>query len=333
MMKQVYVEEPLKIAIFDAPIPEVSDLNGVVVKVHATGICATDVHTFLGETIHGKQYPFHIGHEIAGKVTAIGVDVKSVAVGDYVVLNPLIYCGICSECTSGHWNYCKNIKALGLTGPGGFSDYVYTLEKNVSKFVNKLPQELCFAEPLATVLHAIDLLGPLKKTFSILIQGAGTLGLLFLKVLQLKIPGIVITVSDIDICRHTLIQQNNAKAVTPEKILDHFDIVIDCSGNAKAVQSAIRLLNDHGTLLLFGVCPQDSKIEIDPFFIYRHELSIKGAYALNNNIEKASKLIDEGKINVADLISGIIPRASLLETLEGLATRRLSGKYVVLLEG
>lgn len=332
-MKQVYVQEPLKIAIFDAPQPEAHDSNDIVIKVMATGICATDVHTFLGETIHGKHYPFHIGHEIAGKVVAVGSEVSCVVVGDSVVVNPLIYCGTCGECASGHWNYCKNVKALGLTGPGGFSDYVYTIEQNISKFSRKSPQEMSFAEPLATVLHAIDLLDELNLSSSILIQGAGTLGLLFLKALSWKVPGISICVSDPDVRRHVLIHQNHGKAVVPEHITDHFSIIIDCSGNVKAVQAATTMLKDHGTLLLFGVCPQDSKLEIDPFYVYRHELTIKGAYALNNNIDKAAKLIDEGHIEVQDLISAVIPREALLETLQGLANRNLSGKYIVQLEG
>lgn len=332
-MKQVYVQEPLKLTIFDAPQPEVHDPKGIVVKVQATGICATDVHTFLGETIHGKCYPFHIGHEIAGKVIAIGAEVDSVSAGDSVVVNPLIYCGTCSECISQHWNFCKNVKALGLTGPGGFSDYVYTIEQNVSKYFKKSPQEMSFAEPLATVLHALDLLQPIQQAASYLIQGAGTLGLLFLKALQQKVPGIDVIVSDPNVGRHTLIEQNHAKAVIPENLVGSFDIIIDCTGNVTAVQTATQKLNNHGTLLQFGVCPQNSKIEIDPFLLYRRELSFIGAYALNNNITEAAELIDNGEIEVKDLISGVIPREVLKETLEGLANRVLNGKYIVTIEG
>jgi len=327
-MQQVYVKEPGIVSFFEASKPEAVAPDAVIIKVVATGICATDVHTFLGQTIHGKRYPFHIGHEISGIVESVGAEVKSVKIGDTVVVNPLVYCGICEECKSGHWNYCSNMKAIGLTGPGGFSDYISTIERNVNVYKKATAEEMTFAEPLATVLHAIDLLGDLTVQ-SVLIQGAGTLGMLFLKSLSYMYESTNITVSDPDTSRHALITNNGAKSITPQQLQGSWDIVIDCTGNAMAVERAVQYLNNHGILLLFGVCPHESRISLSPFKIYRKELTIKGAYALNNNLDVAVRMLDDHLIIVTDLISDVISRDALLITLQGLAERRLSGKYIV----
>lgn len=328
-MKKVYLSAPFEIETIETEKPTASDEYGVVVRVLATGICATDVHSYLGETIHGNHFPFHIGHEIAGVVDSCGHKVSLVKPGDTVVLNPLIYCGECEECLSGHWNFCSNIRALGITGPGGFSDFVYTLETNVAKFNSASAYEMTFAEPLSTVLHAIDLAGSLTNN-KILIQGAGTLGLLFLKVLAVRHKYCSVTVSDPDRGRHRLIQENQGIAQTPDQLASQsYDVIFDCTGNALAVQNALELLKNHGTLILFGVCPHDSAITVNPFKIYRHEVTIKGAYALNNNIEEAAKMLDLKQIEVMDLVSGIICGKELSSTLKDLSSRKLVGKYIV----
>jgi 2-desacetyl-2-hydroxyethyl bacteriochlorophyllide A dehydrogenase len=185
---------------------------------------------------------------------------------------------------------------------------------------------MSFSEPLATILHAIDLVKDLQET-KVLVQGAGVLGLLFAKVLK-ALYNCDITVSDPDLNRHPFILQEKVKAIVPED-REQYQVIFDCTGNANAVGSCVPHLANHGQLIIFGVCQQNSSITVNPFEIYKRELSIQGVFALNNNLEQAASLIDEGKLDLQNLISGVITRADLIPTFEKLASRELSGKYIV----
>jgi len=331
-MIQTLIDRPHHIAFMEKPIP-VPSPGEVLVQVCATGICATDVHSYLGETIHGNTFPFHPGHEIAGVVSAAGEGVSRFAVGDHVVVSPLTYCGICENCLDGQWNFCTDIRAIGLIGPGGFSDYVVSAERNLVPYRHSTAIQISLAEPLATVLHALSLV-KIRPDRLMLIQGAGTLGLLFLKVLKNHFHCSRVQVSDTLPERLACAQANGGLPTSPESLAGVqkvFDLVVDCTGNAQAVQNTIPMLRNGGQLVIFGVCKHDATISISPFEVYRRQLSVIGSFALNHNIKDAVDMIESKTIEVDDLVSGVVRRDQLVATLEGLATRQLAGKYVVAL--
>ena len=100
LMKQILLAAPERIETRELPIPD--PLPGeVIAKTLYTGICGTDVHSYFGETIFGKVFPFHIGHEICARVTAVGDGVQTVAPEDIIVVNPFFTCGACTPCYMG----------------------------------------------------------------------------------------------------------------------------------------------------------------------------------------------------------------------------------------
>ncbi|WP_191563289.1 scyllo-inosose 3-dehydrogenase [Janibacter melonis] len=102
----------------------------VVVQVGACGICGSDVHMLETDDDDYLILPYHlrapvvIGHEFAGKIVAVGPDVRDLSVGELVAVEEIQWCGECRQCRGGFWNQCANIEDLGFTLNGGFAEYV-----------------------------------------------------------------------------------------------------------------------------------------------------------------------------------------------------------------
>ncbi len=330
-MMQVMLNAPKTIVMIKKPIPKPKDKE-VLIKIAATGICSTDIHSYLGETIHGNIFPFHIGHEIAGFIVDKGEAVNNLNIGQNVIIDPLVTCGKCFACLKGDTNRCENVHPLGIYGPGGFSNYTIIDSRNVYPFKNDNYLEMTFAEPLATTLNGISKIN-ITSDKNILIQGAGTMGLLFLQVLKKIMDVSHVFVGDILKRRLNIADDFDAIPLIMPISNNHkhkFDIIIDCTGNTKSVQDDLALLADGGTLLIFGVCPQNQRIEISPFEVYRREIEIIGSFSLKkNNISEAVSILDSNQIDVKPLISGVIPLCKLEETMKGLSEGKLNGKYIV----
>ncbi|MCX7028237.1 MAG: alcohol dehydrogenase catalytic domain-containing protein [Spirochaetes bacterium] len=328
-MIQVFLDGPRSIAMVERPIPK-PESRQVLVRIHATGICATDVHSYYGETIHGNHFPFHIGHEISGTVVETGGEVSRVKIGDKVVIDPLVTCDRCENCLSGHSNRCTAIRPLGIHGPGGFSEYTVIDERNTFPFEKPSFEEMTFAEPLSTVLNGIAT-ARAAPGMNILVQGAGTLGLLYQQALTNSTGCKQVTIGDISEERLSVARTLKAKVILMPiaGYVPTYDLVIDCTGNRHAVSGAISLLKDGGTLLIFGVCGHDDRIEVSPFDIYRRELKIIGTFSLNKNMKDAVSLLESGKVNARPLIGGVVLPSMLEKTIVNLHEKKISGRYIV----
>jgi len=111
-VKAVVIEEPNRVAVKQIadPTPLPSE---AVVKVEACGICATDIHVLRGE-FAPTRYPIVPGHEFCGEVIAIGGEVRNVKIGDFVAVDPSLFCGRCRQCRAGRFNLCENWNAIGV---------------------------------------------------------------------------------------------------------------------------------------------------------------------------------------------------------------------------
>src|SRR5215813_4294948 len=127
-MKAAQIERPGegKVIHVDTPSPGPDD---VLIKVHAAGICGTDLHIFKGE--YEADYPIIPGHEFSGEVVAVVANVINFKVGDRVTADPNIPCNRCSYCQRNEPNQCRNLKAIGVTRSGAFAEYVVAPEGNV----------------------------------------------------------------------------------------------------------------------------------------------------------------------------------------------------------
>ena len=337
-MKKVYLSA-LKTITYEETEKPVPYGNRVLINVKATGVCGTDVHGYMGETIFGSMFPFHLGHEVSGIVEAVGPECKQIKVGDHVVIDPLIACGVCDECRNGRSQFCDKNTTIGRTGPGGFSDAVMMPEGEVFSYDPALDYEVaCLAEPLSCVLHGIEVAG-VGIGQTVLIKGAGGIGQMHL--LACKLAGAkFVAVADFNESKLNKAKRLgadyafDAKTATTEDYLavspKGFDVIIDCTGSPKSITSSTPLLRRKGTLLIFGVCPSGSEVTFDPHDVYMRELQIKGSFCFPKaTMRKALGLLETGRINGRELISARHGRSELSKVLEDVNKGIYDGKVII----
>lgn len=277
-----------KLELVTKPIPEIKEPTQILVKVAFSGICGTDLHIIEGH-FPCNANGFTLGHEFSGVVVDVGSEVCQFAKGDNVAVDPNNGCGICHFCHSGDPHYCKSggiNNTIGIYKDGGWAEYVLVPEKQVHKLTENISLEhAALTEPISCLSHGWDLISPITMGDKILVTGAGIIGNLWVALLHLQGHRRV-TVSEPNVLRRELLQKlgTGFQCITPEELKqrhekDHdylFDVVIDCTGSAPAIEHAFSLLNAGGILCIFGVAPPHAKISISPFEIYKKEIRIVG---------------------------------------------------------
>lgn len=314
-MRAVVFETPGELSITDIPEP-VAARGEVVLRVDAAGLCGTDIHTFHGQ--YPSPFPYVPGHEFAGTVLATGEGVDPSLIGREFAVHPLESCLHCPECRAGRINFCANFTAYGSHRPGGFAeriavrvDCLHPLPEGVS------PQEGAFAEPLACVLHGLDRVG-VEAGDRVLLYGAGSIGLLLLQATRAMGAS---RVDVVDLLPNKL-EMAAGLGGTPlplgaEAEREAYDLVIDATGVVPVVSKMVANARNGGRVLYFGVCPPGARIEIEPFEIFRREISIVGCFSLGYEIDRSLRMIAGGAVQVKPLISARRPleemRAAIAE--------------------
>ncbi|KAK5638218.1 hypothetical protein RI129_012513 [Pyrocoelia pectoralis] len=276
------------------PIPKIEKPNEVLIKVAYAGVCGTDLHIteLLQATFpcsNGK--PFTLGHELSGVVSEVGSDVRSIKPGDEVIVDPNLGCGECQFCYSGDTHYCNRggiTSYIGIFKDGAWAQYVVVLKQQVHVLPSNISLEHgVLAEPISCLAHSWDRISPITVGQKILILGAGIIGNLWASILHLQGHRRV-TVSEPIV--HRLNLQKNLDTdfdqVTPDELKERhdkdndylFDVIIDCSGDAPAIEHAFSLLNKGGKLCLFGCASPHSKISISPLQLAMREIQIIGLF-------------------------------------------------------
>ena len=190
--------EPMKLA--DVPKPEITGPLDVIVKIGGAGVCRTDLHVLEGQWAQKSQValPYTIGHENAGWVDAVGSAVTNVAVGDKVILHPLITCGLCRACRAGDDVHCENQQFPGIDTDGGYAEYLKTTARAVVKLDDSLePADVAaLADAGLTAYHAAAKVArDTRPGDTCVVIGAGGLGHIGIQVLA-AISGVTIVVID-----------------------------------------------------------------------------------------------------------------------------------------
>ena len=184
-MKAAFVTEPYRVKVLEIEEPKIGPTD-VLIQVVTAGVCGSDLHLYRGTHAFRKP-PAILGHEVAGHVVEVGSEVKSVQIGDRVTVEPQVGCMNCSFCLKGDTNHCMQKTVPGTEKwLGTFCEYFVAPESVVYKIGHDVSYQMgTMIEPLAVAVHAMDMIDvPVKQ--SILILGAGTIGLLCLKIAQLQ---------------------------------------------------------------------------------------------------------------------------------------------------
>ncbi|WP_329129679.1 zinc-dependent alcohol dehydrogenase family protein [Streptomyces sp. NBC_01476] len=298
----------------DDPAPGPSD---VVVRVAACGLCGTDLHILQGE--FAPTLPIVPGHEFAGEIVAVGGRVEGLAVGDQVAVDPSLYCHECHYCRIGRSNLCERWAAIGVTVPGGAAEYAAAPAANCVKLPEHVrTQDAALIEPLSCAVRGYDILRS-QLASHVLIYGSGTMGLMMMELA--KRTGAA-TVDMVDINEERLATARSlgcSAAATGADEIERprgWDVVIDATGNADAIQDALGRVGKGGTYLQFGVADYAARAVIEPYRIYNQEITITGSMAVLHSYERAAELFAGGVLDPDVFISDRLPLVDYAAALE-----------------
>ncbi|MDQ4504434.1 MULTISPECIES: NAD(P)-dependent alcohol dehydrogenase [unclassified Sinomonas] len=289
----------------DVPAP---DDDQVLVQVAAVGVCGSDVHYYE----HGRigpyivDHPLILGHELSGRIAAVGKDVDPSRIGQRVAVEPQRPCRTCAQCKAGRYNLCPDVEFYA-TPPidGAFAEYV----KIQSDFAYAIPDSVsdeaaALIEPLSVGIWACERAG-IRPGSRVLIAGAGPIGIIAAQAAR-AFGAAEVYVTDIAEDRLAFALQHGAThALNPKadsvEGLD-VDAFIDASGAAPAVRTGIKAVAPAGKVILVGLGADD--VELPVSFIQNREIWLSGVFRYTNTWPLAIQLVADGKVDLDVLVTG-----------------------------
>lgn len=303
-MKAVLFPSPNSVTAGQLSDPDVA-AGDVLIRVRASGICHTDIEVMRGN--YGTStYPLVPGHEFSGEITDVGSDVTELSVGDRVVVDPNLECGTCHACQRGWAHLCETLGAYGVTTNGGFAEYCAVRADAVHRIGDMSFAEAALAEPMGCVLNGLS---PLHDRIieRAAIFGTGPMGLLMGLALRSRgVPHVILVdrLEDrLQMAEELGLTAIGAEASELTDLMRSCDLAVDATGIPAVVEKLPNYTANGGAMLVFGVCPQDAKIAISPFEIFRRQLSLFGTHSLNHNIPQALEALEAIGPSVQNVIS------------------------------
>ena len=314
-MKALVHTAPHVMEVQDYPMPE-AGATDLLIRVKACAICGSDVKGYSGKTGR-RQPPIIMGHEAAGIVESMGKDVVGFEPGDRVCFDSTVYCRTCRFCLSGHRNLCENRRVLGVS-TGEYRQHGAMAEYLVVPYwiVVHMPDNMTFAQASLIETVSIGVHGanrtPISINDTVVILGAGPVGLFALQAVRLKGAGKIIA-TDLFPDRLELARKLGAdvalKADAPEfesRLRGEVgaygaDAAIEAVGVEATVGAGLAFTRKGGALTLIGnVSPS---VDIDLQSIVTREITIYGSCASNGEYAACVELVAASKIRVDPLIS------------------------------
>lgn len=322
-MKAFIIDRPFEAETRDVPDVIPGD-DEILIEVKAAGICGTDVHIYRGE--YFGEYPRICGHEFSGTVSRVGKNTKHFTEGMRVSADPNIFCENCLRCKENRQNFCLDFQASGVTRDGAFARYLAIPEKCVFDIGELSFKAASMVEPLACVVHGQDN-APIKLGSTLLILGGGPIGLMHLQMAKINGAHRIDVVDPVEEKLNMALTLGADRVYMPGEATEGFyDMVIDCTGIPKVVETSLKYLDHGGTALFFGVCPDKSSISVNPYEIFKRELKIVGSFALKKTFGRALSLALSKKIQLeclADLELGLDDLPGYFETISQGGSRGL----------
>ncbi|GGX31486.1 zinc-dependent alcohol dehydrogenase family protein [Streptomyces chartreusis] len=329
-MKAAVIEAPGKVTVTTVPDPTPGPRE-VVVDVAACGLCGTDLHILQGE--FAPTLPVVPGHEFAGEVVGLGSEVTELALGDRVAVDPSLYCHECRYCRVGRNNLCDRWQAIGVTVAGGAAEYAVAPVANCVRLPDHVDvQDAALIEPLSCAVRGYDVLNS-RLGSHVLIYGSGTMGLMMLELAK-RTGAASVDVVDVNPERLATAEklgcsQVGLSADELRRSGGGWDVVVDATGNAAAIQDGLERVAKAGTFLQFGVSDYATKATISPYRIYNQEITITGSMAVLHSYERAAELFATGVLDPQVFISHRLPLTEYPQALDQFAAGQ--GRKIVVL--
>ena len=308
------------------PIPPGS--GEVQISVDYVGICGTDLHIFHGDMDARVHRPAIVGHEMSGRIAALGDGVSGWSVGQPVTVMPLIWDGTCPACLAGNQHLCHKLTFIGIDSDGALQGS-WNVPANV---LVALPADIslehaALVEPTAVAVHDVRRaeLSPGEKA---LVVGGGPVGLLIALVARRE--GGDVQIVELDPYRRGVAEQLGFKTLDPRdvdvaQVVNDWtggagvDVAFEVSGAAAGVATAVDHLSVRGRLVLVAIHSQPREVNLFKFF-WRELSLIAARLYVRADFERAVELLADGTIPAGVLISGVEPlenTAAAFAALEG----------------
>lgn len=314
-MKAVYLTGLREVEIREAPEPELTGPDDVIVRVDVVGVCGSDMHYYRTGRIGCQvvEYPWIVGHECAGTVVQAGPEAH-LAVGTRVAVDPLINCRTCDQCTSGRIHTCRDQAFLGCPGqaPGALAERIVMPAHACFPVPDELTiLQAALVEPFSIAVWAQRLAGdPTGKRIGIL--GAGPIGLSVLTALKAAGDCTVYMTEKLDY-RIELARKMGADWVGDAGSGDMvpqiasaeplgLDWVFECAGEQETIDEGVEMLAPGGTLLIVGI-PESDRVSFEMNHMRRKELVIQNVRRQNDCVQPAIDLVAVGKVDLDPMVS------------------------------
>lgn len=290
--------------------------NEILVDIAVGGVCGSDLHYYN----HGGfgpvklREPMILGHEVSGRISQLGANVKDFQLGDLVAVSPSRPCYTCKYCLEGKHNHCENMRFYGSAMPwphiqGAFQQQLTVKTWQCAKAGKLSPGEAALAEPFSVALHATrragDLLG--KR---ILVTGCGPIGVLC--IIAARRAG-ASEIMATDIADNALKFASQCGADTVLNVKDnpdamdrfaqgkgYFDVIYECSGNVHALTAGIAAARPRAIVMQLGL---GGDMNLPMMQITAKEIDLRGSFRFHFEFNTAVELMQNELVDLKPLIT------------------------------
>jgi threonine 3-dehydrogenase len=332
----------------EIPIPDPGE-GEVLVRVNAASICGTDLHIYDWNDWAQKRIPrlpMTFGHEVAGTVEAVGAEVHHLDRGAFVAAETHIACGQCTTCRTGRAHICENLRILGVDVEGAFADYLVIPAVNawvVGEGIH--PDAASIMEPFGNAVHAAFGTGGGEDiaTNAVAVIGCGPIGLFAVAIARSLGAWKVIAVEPNDRRREMAGSMGADLLVDPrdvdpvESVMEATngsgaEVVLEMSGNGRAIDQGTRMLARGGRMSLLGLPDGPVTLDLNDQVIFK-EARLQGITGreMFRTWQQTTTLLSTGRVDVAPVITHRFPLEKFEEAFATTASGR-SGKVILLPE-
>ena len=298
------------------PVPQTAPEGWLLVDIAAAGLCGTDYHIFEGKHPY-LEYPRVIGHELSGRVVEGG---HGFTAGQLVVINPYIACGTCHACMRGKPNCCMAIGVLGVHRDGGMCGRIAVPAINLIDATGLTAREAALVEFLAIGAHAVKR-SDMTAADRVLVTGAGPIGLgaaIFARQSGAEVHLLDTSPQRLEAAGKLGFSRLHGPGGVPA---GGFDIVMDATGNPRAMEAGFAHVAHGGSYVLISVVKDDLTFNDAEF--HKREMRLIGSRnALAADFQTVMAALRSGAVSEQALVSAVLPLSDLPRRIAELAADR-----------